>query len=609
MGEMEDSRYKHKKYWVGDLALSQEEERGMVGDDPFKWTGGEADGTRPSSVRWKDVVSTSASAAGKPLYHMHNAATQKLAMLYNLSSETLSRVPGVPDEYLRSNSRGGRTSSVAGSSPGGYADNYGGYRYGRSFSTFGQSSTAMSLSNLSSAFRGSNSGEGDTDDIRSESSESSSQHGSLVGAASMKGTAIDSTKPSRAQLSIPKIAPYVQNLVVKKKKHFISGKYAADLQRLVVGGSAGNGDNTPSSSMGTVGMDAETKTTVSASPPTPPPSNKGVTAPTTYYGVDPTSRLGVAVELQKQSLNTLNQLCQTIPPATVLELEGLPYLLRVRPLPDLEENTPRPLKVVTYYPDDTESNGNGQGEVLQSGGGQSALFYDPFEAKRAKARDRSSATSMLWCVGGIVRMEALFCNPLAVPLHLHEVHLIVEGVDYTSYPVQTTTVPPDTEEFKLTLTMCPRSVGPLTIKGVRYSIFNAIHTSFVDPASGLAVHDLSNEISSPWKYPRRVVSAVVKRKPSARRQPSTDPSAQSEDADEKSTKKKSTSRTDISIVPEMATLALWASWGSRVEHSPLVTGASEMNPLQIGDKNQGGLCECNFYFVVMLCSCGRAVCK
>jgi hypothetical protein len=589
---MEDNRYKHKKYWVGEGPVSPEEEGGVYGEDS-KWGGSEADGSsRPSSVRWKDVVSTSATAAGRPLHNMHNAATQKLAMLYNLSSETLARVPGLPDDTRSVSSRGGRSSSAAAPAPGGYSDSYGGFKSGRSFSTFGQSSTTASLASLTHAFRSASSAEGgDADDMRSESSESS-HHGSIVGATSVKGMGVDASKPSRSHLSVPKISPYVQNLVVKKKKH-VSGKYLSDIQRLTMSSSAVNGDITPGAS--SAGVDMETKSVSGASvAASPPPSNRSVaaatmTAPTSSFTSDPTSRLGVAVELQKQSLATLNQLCQSLPPATALQLEGLPHLLRVRPLPDLEENTPRPLKVVTCSPDVTGNNGDGQGEASQTGG--SALFYDPFEARRAKDRDRSSATLMLWCVGSTMRVEAVFCNPLAVPLHLHEVHLIVEGVEYTSYPVQSATVPPGTEEFSLTLTLSPRSTGALTVKGVRYSIFNAVHTSYVDAASGAGIFDFSNETSSPWKYPRRVVGTVAKRKPSARRKMSSDITAQCEDADEKSTKKKSTSRTDISIVPELSTLALWASWGSRVEHSPLAVGSSETNPMVIGEKNHGGLYE------------------
>ena len=594
VGEMEDNRFKHHRLWVGDLALAVDDDAAGAAVDDSKWAHSDTGGERPSSLRWRDV--TQAIHVGKPLHQMHSAASQKLAMLYTLSSETLSK-GGLPSLHDHSTGRGSRSISASGSGVNG--STYGGFKSGRSFSSFGYNS--ISAHNLTQALRGASaegaSGENQAEDMMTECSESS--HDGMSVALSAKGSGSDTHKPLRGHIGVPKIAPFVGSLVAKRRKRSSTpaSTVRPGINSAIAEPRTPLGGNTVSDTMSTTSgltSDIDVKSVASVSPLPPPPPSKGnavtaVLAAADFKGTDPSKRLGVPLDLQKQSLHSLNQVCEELPPASSLLLEGLPYLLRTRPLPDLEENTPRPLKVVSLG---TEVEG--QDVVAATSGAASALFYDPFEAKRARDRNRSSATTILWCQGEVARIEAIFCNPLGVPLPLYDIHVVVGGVCHKSYPIKSVIVPPDTEEFSVTLSICPLSVGKLTIQGVRYSIFNATHTSMVNPDTGVGIHDWPSEIARPWTYPRRPAAAATSRLPSTPRKGGVKQSQHVTNnvdaAKGKGVMGGVVNRIDISVVPETSELALWTSWGSRVEPPPLLAaepassqcaGHSRGNPTEV----------------------------
>lgn len=62
----------------------------------------------------------------------------------------------------------------------------------------------------------------------------------------------------------------------------------------------------------------------------------------------------------------------------------------------------------------------------------SALFYDPFEARRARDTDSGLRVSVLWSVGATCSAVAVFKNPLGCPLYLTAVTLLAEGKQYLS---------------------------------------------------------------------------------------------------------------------------------------------------------------------------------
>ena len=57
----------------------------------------------------------------------------------------------------------------------------------------------------------------------------------------------------------------------------------------------------------------------------------------------------------------------------------------------------------------------------------SALFYDPFHARRARDMDSVSRVSVLWSLGATCTAVAVFSNTLGSPLYLTAVTLLAEG--------------------------------------------------------------------------------------------------------------------------------------------------------------------------------------
>ena len=76
----------------------------------------------------------------------------------------------------------------------------------------------------------------------------------------------------------------------------------------------------------------------------------------------------------------------------------------------------------TLHPDgDVDCKGKGQSK-------SSSLFYDPFEARRARDTDSNLRASVLWSVGATCTAEVVFKNPLCCPLYLTALTLLADGM-------------------------------------------------------------------------------------------------------------------------------------------------------------------------------------
>ena len=69
------------------------------------------------------------------------------------------------------------------------------------------------------------------------------------------------------------------------------------------------------------------------------------------------------------------------------------------------------------------NNGGDKGQSKSS-----ALFYDPFEARRARDTDSNLRASVLWSVGATCTAEVVFRNPLCCPLYLTALTLLADGM-------------------------------------------------------------------------------------------------------------------------------------------------------------------------------------
>jgi hypothetical protein len=314
----------------------------------------------------------------------------------------------------------------------------------------------------------------DGDDAHSETSESAP---SLL---SGKFT-VEAIKNSRGVISVPKLSPFVQTLVpaaLMQKKQLssrglvrqssVSGSPLPIAQHVQVNNAVATSrlsmNNSIPGSPLSMGVPVETPTAIALA-----------TSVTAAPLIDPSYRLGVPLDAQRHSWATLAALCQCLPPSTNLYLGGIPSLMYLRPQPLKEED--RPWRQQLLSPESASTNSSSQ----------SALFYDPFEAKRAKARNQNNSTAeTIWIQNEIVHVEAAFSNPLAVPLQLHNLQVVLEGGNNTAYPVGVAVIPPETKLFLILLSFRPRESGTLKIIGASYSLFNASHFSRVD-ALGLGV--------------------------------------------------------------------------------------------------------------------------
>lgn len=317
---------------------------------------------------------------------------------------------------------------------------------------------------------------------------------------------IDAMKHSRGIISVPKMSPFVQTLVpsglMQRKMTLtraVSGRQQSikSVDGIPQASMALSGINTGISNQNASQQTALYATTISprvgssnasvapfvANMPSSPPIGlaPGDSSNIQNTGIasiaDPTYRLGVPLDAQRHSLGTLSALCQRLPPSTPLFLGGIPSLVYLRPQPLKEEDRPIRLPVIT--------------DLLESRvASSSALFYDPFEAKRAKARNlEGSVAETIWVQNEVVHIEAAFANSLAVQVQLHNLQLVFESGEYTAFPVSIVVIPPETTLFVISLSARPRQSGVLKIQGISFSFFNAVHFCRVD-SRGMGVNPI-----------------------------------------------------------------------------------------------------------------------
>ena len=88
----------------------------------------------------------------------------------------------------------------------------------------------------------------------------------------------------------------------------------------------------------------------------------------------------------------------------------------------------------------TSLDHNGDNDDKEKGQGRaSALFYDPFEARRARDTGSSLRASVLWSVGATCTAEVVFENPLCCPLYLTALTLLADGMKSLRIYLNTTT--------------------------------------------------------------------------------------------------------------------------------------------------------------------------
>eukprot|EP01038_Epipyxis_sp_PR26KG_P004766 gene4766-6686_t len=133
----------------------------------------------------------------------------------------------------------------------------------------------------------------------------------------------------------------------------------------------------------------------------------------------------------------------------------------------------------------------------------SALFYDPFAAKRAKNKAKKS-TEVLWSVGMTCKFEVILSNPMSVPLSLDNIIPIVEGADCRTYNC-TVIIPRNIDDYMIELSITPLQIGTIRVTAVQIFMNNAMHITRIDEM-GIAVES-EREISIPEFYPRRVLSS------------------------------------------------------------------------------------------------------
>ena len=205
--------------------------------------------------------------------------------------------------------------------------------------------------------------------------------------------------------------------------------------------------------------------------------------------------VGITPEEQEQTVQAFETLCSSLLPNSFIYLDGAPKLLSLRPVQ--LQGVLRPLKL----PFADKKIGND----AKNSASTSALFYDPFAAKRAK--DAVVEVEVLWSIGNISYIEAIFQNPFSCPLRLSNLIVLTEGVVCVANPV-TVILPPNRIHSVLLQTQ-PMLTGKLVICGIRYYVNNAVHESYVTE-TGLSLTSTA-EIPEPWVYPRRAVNVEGKK--------------------------------------------------------------------------------------------------
>ena len=109
----------------------------------------------------------------------------------------------------------------------------------------------------------------------------------------------------------------------------------------------------------------------------------------------------------------------------------------------------------------------------------SALFYDPFQAKRDRNKFVEKNLDVFWTSHRDCSVVVAFSNPLSVPLCLDNVQPVIPGCSHRVYPVAID-IPPQRNYFEVVLPIKPIEPGELKITGLLLYLNNAKHFIRVD---------------------------------------------------------------------------------------------------------------------------------
>ena len=235
----------------------------------------------------------------------------------------------------------------------------------------------------------------------------------------------------------------------------------------------------------------------------------------------------VPVDQQEESMLTLDSVTRMLPPSTRINLPVI--LLTLRPLL-LPKNGARPVHLLEETVqlnaaiEQARSRLRGGGRaapgtdssatasdnhhhqqqqqqqqlpspaaVVAASSPASALFYDPFAARRERDRLYSATSEVVWPAGCVGHVVAVLTNPLGVSLHLDSLSVLLSGPKHIAYKMPVD-VPPYCSRWEVRLEVKPLERGELCIRGLLAEINNA---SAVIPVDALGT------AKAPPRYPPR----------------------------------------------------------------------------------------------------------
>lgn len=185
--------------------------------------------------------------------------------------------------------------------------------------------------------------------------------------------------------------------------------------------------------------------------------------------------------LQEGCVRRLEMCCEDVPPSCPVYLGQVPLLVSMEPMSLPENSRPYP----TSRPSSTALK-----DSTKSVGDASALYYDPFLAKRDKQLKESckGLLSVVWACGMSCKVAVTFTNPLLVPIKLSNVVVILEeeenktpGKFYEVTPenIEIPSVIEGGTQYTTILSVTPTKICKMKLIGMRYFIRNAIYVSVV----------------------------------------------------------------------------------------------------------------------------------
>ena len=200
---------------------------------------------------------------------------------------------------------------------------------------------------------------------------------------------------------------------------------------------------------------------------------------------------------QLQAVSLLSQLAPQLAPGYHVALPNVLYSAR----PVLLPSGVRPERVLSPVVGRALSSlkleeGKDKVPDLEMNSQSGGLFYNPFLAGFSKKKKKKSsqdeaangdAQEAFWAVGCMCLVEAVFFNPLLVPLHFTSARVVLEGVAHATHPISIS-VPSRRQRHTIQLPVMPLEVGSLRVMGLELRVGSAIHYFPVD-SLGFACHD------------------------------------------------------------------------------------------------------------------------